>query len=239
MGYLATPQPSRTDAGGFCCGRPSDRERHVLPSSRRRDLVAGLPACRARHRERDRPRAIPPRDRGARARYFTLTAAAGRRSPSPLVTAVAIAVAAPPAPRCRGTSWRGRRSAAGSPTDYAERGWHLNRGDATALDAIEAFCDGRLDEHTALATIRGAKGANALRARARGAVEVVTRRQKEVLRNVMRQHPSWYRAEGNGECVTLAGLFRAQLLERHAWRGQEGEPTRPTSTVPPHACWRC
>jgi hypothetical protein len=109
-------------------------------------------------------------------------------------------------------------------TDHAERGWHLNRGEAAALDAIEAFCAGRLDEHTALAMICGAKGANALRARAPGApMRCVTRRQKEVLRNVMRQHPSWYRAERNGERVTLASLFRAQLLERHAWRGQEGE----------------
>jgi hypothetical protein len=32
-----------------------------------------------------------------------------------------------------------------------------------------------------------------------------------------------YRAEGSGERVTLASLWRHGLLERWAWRGHEGE----------------
>lgn len=52
----------------------------------------------------------------------------------------------------------------------------------------------------------------------------MTKRQKEVLREVLRQHPNWYRADGNGERITLASLYRAEFLERRAWRGQEGEP---------------
>lgn len=52
--------------------------------------------------------------------------------------------------------------------DYTARGWKLNRDDAMALDAIEAFCEGQLDEHSALSAIGSAKQANALRARNRG-----------------------------------------------------------------------
>lgn len=32
----------------------------------------------------------------------------------------------------------------------------------------------------------------------------------------------WYRAQGQGERVTLAALYRKGLLERRAWRGTEG-----------------
>ena len=32
----------------------------------------------------------------------------------------------------------------------------------------------------------------------------------------------WFRAEGNGQRVTLASLYRRGLLERRAWRGKEG-----------------
>lgn len=33
----------------------------------------------------------------------------------------------------------------------------------------------------------------------------------------------WYRAASSGERVTLASLFRAGVLKRRAWRGNEGE----------------
>ena len=34
----------------------------------------------------------------------------------------------------------------------------------------------------------------------------------------------WYRAQGSGERVTLASLYRKGRLTRRAWRGREGEP---------------
>jgi len=33
----------------------------------------------------------------------------------------------------------------------------------------------------------------------------------------------WYRAASSGERVTLASLYRAGVLTRRAWRGNEGE----------------
>ena len=33
----------------------------------------------------------------------------------------------------------------------------------------------------------------------------------------------WYRAASSGERVTLASLYRAGVLRRRAWRGNEGE----------------
>ena len=33
----------------------------------------------------------------------------------------------------------------------------------------------------------------------------------------------WYRASRSGERVTLASLYRAGVLKRRAWRGNEGE----------------
>jgi hypothetical protein len=33
----------------------------------------------------------------------------------------------------------------------------------------------------------------------------------------------WYRAARSGERVTLASLYRAGVLSRRAWRGNEGE----------------
>ena len=33
----------------------------------------------------------------------------------------------------------------------------------------------------------------------------------------------WYRAASSGERVTLASLYRADVLKRRAWRGNEGE----------------
>ena len=33
----------------------------------------------------------------------------------------------------------------------------------------------------------------------------------------------WYRAASSGERVTLASLYRAGVLMRRAWRGNEGE----------------
>lgn len=33
----------------------------------------------------------------------------------------------------------------------------------------------------------------------------------------------WYRAARSGEHVTLASLYRAGMLKRRAWRGNEGE----------------
>lgn len=45
-----------------------------------------------------------------------------------------------------------------------------------------------------------------------------------------------YRAESSGERVTLASLYRAGVLARRAWRGNEGEPDaaheyRPSNNV--------
>lgn len=57
----------------------------------------------------------------------------------------------------------------------------------------------------------------------------MTERQRQILRAIRRAHPAWYRAgaagigHARGEAVTLASLFRAGVLERRAWRGQEGE----------------
>ena len=34
----------------------------------------------------------------------------------------------------------------------------------------------------------------------------------------------WYRAASSGERVTLASLYRAGVLKRRAWRGNEGAP---------------
>jgi len=53
----------------------------------------------------------------------------------------------------------------------------------------------------------------------------VTPRQIEVARNVLRawmRDGAHYRAEGSGERVTLASLYRAGALDRLAWRGEEG-----------------
>jgi hypothetical protein len=52
----------------------------------------------------------------------------------------------------------------------------------------------------------------------------LTKLQRHVFRKVADVHRQglWYRAEGNGERVTLASLFRAGLLARRAWRGIEG-----------------
>ena len=54
----------------------------------------------------------------------------------------------------------------------------------------------------------------------------LTRLQKRVLHKVAiaTHRSSWYRAEGNGERVTLASLYKIGLLSRRAWRGREGEP---------------
>jgi hypothetical protein len=55
---------------------------------------------------------------------------------------------------------------------------------------------------------------------------MLSARQREVLRSVLRATiaETWYRAQGSGERVTLASLFRAGILIRRAWRGAEGEP---------------
>jgi hypothetical protein len=53
----------------------------------------------------------------------------------------------------------------------------------------------------------------------------VTKIQRYVLGKVSAQHlrGGWYRAQGNGERVTLASLYRSGVLARRAWRGNEGE----------------
>lgn len=50
----------------------------------------------------------------------------------------------------------------------------------------------------------------------------MTDRQKIVAKRVVAVHPAWYRADGNGERVTLASLYRAGVLDRRARRGEEG-----------------
>lgn len=52
----------------------------------------------------------------------------------------------------------------------------------------------------------------------------MTKLQLQVLRKVRERtrDGSWYRAEGNGERVTLASLWRAGSLTRRAWRGVAG-----------------
>jgi hypothetical protein len=58
-----------------------------------------------------------------------------------------------------------------------------------------------------------------------GVKQRLTKLQRYVFGKVAGHHRKglWYRAEGNGERVTLASLFRAGLLARRAWRGNEGE----------------
>jgi hypothetical protein len=53
----------------------------------------------------------------------------------------------------------------------------------------------------------------------------VTERQRRVLSVVAVHHlrGHWYRAASSGERVTLASLYRAEVLKRRAWRGNEGE----------------
>lgn len=53
----------------------------------------------------------------------------------------------------------------------------------------------------------------------------LTQNQKRVLAKVYRTTMlgQQYRAESNGERVTLASLFRNGFLQRRAWRGKEGE----------------
>jgi hypothetical protein len=48
-------------------------------------------------------------------------------------------------------------------------------------------------------------------------------RMRETLAAVRRAHPGWYRAAGSGQRVTLASLWRKDLLERRAHRGNAGE----------------
>ncbi len=54
--------------------------------------------------------------------------------------------------------------------------------------------------------------------------------QMEVMRAIMRlrainpSDPTWYRAQSNGERVTLASLWRARVLDRRPWRGVVGAP---------------
>ena len=50
--------------------------------------------------------------------------------------------------------------------------------------------------------------------------------ERQVLHKVLThtRNGGWYRAEGNGQRVTLASLFRKGALGRRAWRGKEGEP---------------
>jgi hypothetical protein len=49
--------------------------------------------------------------------------------------------------------------------------------------------------------------------------------ERQVLHTVFThtRNGGWYRAEGNGQRVTLASLFRKGALSRRAWRGVEGE----------------
>ncbi len=51
--------------------------------------------------------------------------------------------------------------------DYAKRGWSLNAADAKALQAIDAFYAGTLDEASALREVDYAKSSNSARRRAR------------------------------------------------------------------------
>jgi hypothetical protein len=53
----------------------------------------------------------------------------------------------------------------------------------------------------------------------------VTKLQRYVMGIVTAHHlrGRWYRADGSGQRVTLASLYRAGALKRRAWRGNEGE----------------
>jgi hypothetical protein len=53
----------------------------------------------------------------------------------------------------------------------------------------------------------------------------VTKLQRSVLGVVSAHHLRglWYRAASSGERVTLASLYRAGVLRRRVWRGNEGE----------------
>jgi hypothetical protein len=53
----------------------------------------------------------------------------------------------------------------------------------------------------------------------------VTKLQRYVFGVVAAHHlrDLWYRAASSGERVTLASLYRAGVLTRRAWRGNEGE----------------
>ena len=53
----------------------------------------------------------------------------------------------------------------------------------------------------------------------------VTKLQRYVFGVVSAHHLRglWYRAARSGERVTLASLYRAGVLRRRAWRGNEGE----------------
>jgi hypothetical protein len=55
--------------------------------------------------------------------------------------------------------------------------------------------------------------------------KIVTDNQVETMLRVREAHRAgkWYRARSSGERVTLASLFRRGILERQAWRGNEGE----------------
>lgn len=48
-------------------------------------------------------------------------------------------------------------------TEYAKRGWNLNRRDTEAVAAIQQFYDGTMDERTTLSIVDGAKRANRVR----------------------------------------------------------------------------
>lgn len=53
----------------------------------------------------------------------------------------------------------------------------------------------------------------------------MTKLQRYVFGVVAARHlrDLWYRAASSGERVTLASLYRAGVLKRRAWRGNEGE----------------
>lgn len=52
----------------------------------------------------------------------------------------------------------------------------------------------------------------------------MTELQRQTVRAIRAVHPRWYRADGSGQRVTLASLYRhAGVLERRAHRGREGE----------------
>ena len=56
---------------------------------------------------------------------------------------------------------------------------------------------------------------------------ILTDSQRDTLRYVVRETQSrddkWARARGSGERVTLASLYRRGLLDRRAWRGNDGD----------------
>lgn len=54
----------------------------------------------------------------------------------------------------------------------------------------------------------------------------MTSLQREValkVHSAWRDERRWWRAEGNGQRVTLASLYRAGVLARRAWRGADGD----------------